>query len=98
MMVYIRPFGPVGDTVNTVGAGVVALTRSGIGTQTVRVVNSGTDTAFINFGTSGVAASAATSMPVLSGTVETFLFPIGVTHAAVAGATGTIYFTTGESA
>lgn len=99
MMMYIRPFGQVGVTVNTVGAGVVALTRSGVGTQSVRVVNSGTDTAFLEFGKdAGVVANVASSMPVLAGTVETFLLPNDITHIAVAGATGTIYFTTGESA
>lgn len=99
MMMYIRPFGQIGDTVNITGPGVVAVTRSGMGTQTIRIVNSGTDTAFLEFGKDAtVTASPATGMPMLGNTIETFLLPHDITHIAVAGATGVIYFTTGESA
>ncbi len=99
MMMYIRPFGQVGKTVSVTGAGVVAVTRSGVGTQTVRIVNAGTDIAFLEFGkNASVVADVGSSMPMLGGTIETFLLPNDITHIAVAGATGTIYFTTGESA
>lgn len=99
MMMYIRPFGQVGPTVNITGPGVVAVTRPRIGTQTVRIVNAGTDIAFLEFGKdSSVVANPATGMPLLGGTIETFLLPNDITHIAVAGASGTLYFTTGESA
>lgn len=104
-MVYVRPFGQVGNTVNvavtTAGSDRVAVTRSGIGTQSVRIVNVGAQTIFLNFGKDAtVTASATTGMPMLGGTVETFLLPNDITHiAAVAAATGsTMYVTTGESA
>lgn len=100
---YIRPFGPVGNTVNLAVTGTtdrVAVTRSGIGTQSIRVLNIGTQTVFINIGSSTVTAALATSMPVFPGTVETFLLKNDQTHvAAIASAAGsTIYITTGESA
>lgn len=100
---YIRPFGPVGDTVNlavTATTGSVALTRSGVGTQSIRVLNTGTQTVFINVGASAVTAVLATSMPIFPGTVETFLLKNDQTHvAAIAASTGsTLYITTGESA
>lgn len=104
MMQSIRPFGWVGATVNTAVTGTsanVAITRSGIGTQTIRVANIGTVTIFIEMGTSsGITATTAASMPVLANTVETFLLPNNITHlAAIAsGAGSTMYVTTGESA
>lgn len=104
-MIYVRPFGQVGNTVNvavtTAGTSRVAVTRPGVGTQTVRIVNSGTETIFLTFGKDAtVTSSTATGMPMLAGTIETFLLPNDITHiAAVAAATGnTMYVTTGESA
>lgn len=103
MNVYIRPFNQKGSTVNLAVAGTsssVAVTRSGVGTQSVRIVNSGAQTVFLNFGVSTVAATLAAGMPMLPNTVESFLLLNDVTHiAAIAAATGsTIYITTGESA
>lgn len=104
-MIYVRPFGQVGNTVNaavtTAGTSRVAVTRPGVGTQTVRIVNSGANTIFVQFGKDAtVTASAATGMPMLPNTVETFLLPNDITHiAAASAATGnTMYVTTGESA
>lgn len=104
-MVYIRPFGQVGNTVNTAvstaGTSRVAVTRPNMGTQTVRIVNSGTETIFLQFGKDNtVTASTTTGMPMLGNTVETFLLPNDITHiAAVAASAGnTMYVTTGESA
>lgn len=103
-MQSIRPFGWTGVTVNTAVTGTsanVAVTRPGIGTQTVRIVNVGTNTIFIEMGTSsGITATTTTSMPMLANTVETFLLPNNITHIAAisSGAGSTMYVTTGESA
>lgn len=102
-MMYIRPFGQKGNTVNAAVTGTsaaLAITRPSIGTQSVRIVNSGTQVIFVEFGVSTVAAVAATSMPILANTVETFVLANEVTHiAAIASTTGsTMYVTTGESA
>lgn len=100
---YIRPFGPVGNTVNlavTGTTGSIAVTRGGFGTQSIRVFNTGTQTVFIKIGDSSVTAVLTTSMPIFAGSVETFLIKADQTHVAAiaAGAGSTIYITTGESA
>ena len=92
-----------GDTVHlSVGTTTsnVAATRSGMGTQSIRIVNSGTNVIFINIGTSTVTAAVATGMPILPYSVETFMLGKDDTHvAAICSATGnTLYITTGESA
>ena len=104
MTTQIRAWKPfkVNATVNTavtgsnqtlaLGAGV------GLGTVAVRVANIGTQTIFIDFGTSNTVAATATSIPMLANTVEVFTIPNDVTHIAfVAGTTGsTVYVTVGE--
>lgn len=99
-MIYVRPFGQVGVTVSDAdGSGVVAVTRAGMGTQSVRIVNSGSAIVYVEFGKSAsVTANAATSMPMLGGTVETFLLPNDITHIAFTGGDGPVFVTTGESA
>lgn len=94
-MIYVRPFSPVGETVSTTG-GDVTLSRSGFGTQSVRVVNDGEATAMVTL--KGVGGYEGPAIPVLGGSVETFLLPHRVETATVTGADGTVYFTTGESA
>jgi hypothetical protein len=103
MHVYVRPFEVKSNTANlavTTASQTVALNRAGIGTQSIRVVNIGTQTVFISIGGSGVTASLTTSMPILANTVETLTIQNeDTTVAAIASATGsTIYVTTGESA
>lgn len=104
MMVSIRPFSQKGSTVNlavTASTGNVAITRPGVGTQTVRILASGNDPVFLNFGTSSaVTATLAAGMPMLGNTIETFLLPNDITHIAAisTGTATTIYITTGESA
>lgn len=101
MMIYVRPFSPVGETVSGT-TGQIALSRAGIGTQSVRVLNDGTDTITFKLiqlkGTTEVYSSP--DIPILGGSVETFLLPNKVTHAEIVTnvGTGTLYFTTGESA
>lgn len=94
MMVYIRPFSPVGETKST-SNGVVSLDRSGMGTQSVRVFNDGTTTAMVQF--LGGPTYTGPIIPIAAGTAETFLFPQRIMTASVSDADGTVYFTTGES-
>lgn len=102
-MKYLRPFGQVGVTVNgDAAASTVAVTRSGMGTQSVRVVfvptAGATTPVFLEFGKSAaVTASATTSMPVVPNVPQVFLLPNDITHIAAAGGVGTVYYTTGES-
>jgi len=101
MIVNLRAFTPVGDTVNVavgVATASVAVTRPSIGTQAVRLFNSGTNVIYVSFGTSGVAATVAISIPMLPNSIEIFGLPNGVTHvAAISGIAGnTLYITTGE--
>lgn len=67
----------------------------------VRVMNDGTATAWINFGDVTVTAAVATSMPVGPGVTEVLSFPnltaaTFYVAAIAAGATGKIYFTPGS--
>lgn len=94
-MIYVRPFSPVGETVSGT-AGVVNLDRTGFGTQSVRVVNDGEATATVQF--LGSPNYVGPKVPILGGSVETFLLPHRVSMANIEGADGTVYFTTGESA
>lgn len=69
-----------------------------VGEQQVRVMNDGTATVWINFGTSTVTAALATSMPVGPGVTEvlTIRGASAINVAAIAaGSTGKIYFTPG---
>lgn len=95
-----RPQG-VNNTVNlavTAASQLLAIPNTAQGTRSVRVVNSGTQTVFLDFVTTTGTAVATTSMPVLANTVEVFTFGNDVTHiTAIAAATGsTIYITPGE--
>lgn len=98
----VRPFCPSPKTVNiavSASSQAVKLTDTD-GVNQVRVANDGSATVWIAFGQSGVSASASTSMPIASGSVEVLTLPIGngapVYAAAIAaGATGTVYFTVG---
>jgi hypothetical protein len=103
MHVYVRPFQVKGATVNvavTAASQALAITRPGVGTQSVRIANIGTQTIFIVFGISTATATVAAGMPMLANTAETFTIENEVTTVAViAGNTGsTMYVTTGESA
>jgi hypothetical protein len=101
--VLITPFAPTGaSTVNiAVGAAstnvqVTAATSLG---ANLRLVNSGSQVVFVEFGTTNaIAATVAASMPILPNTVEVFNFggPV-VFVAAIASAAGsTLYITVGS--
>lgn len=101
---YIRPFQPKGVTVNLAVTGSsqpIQITRSGVGTQSVRIHNIGNQTVFLNFGIDNtVTVTATNGFPILANTYETFTFEHDFNYiAAIAATTGsTIYITTGESA
>lgn len=104
MMTYIRPFGQMQGqkTVNiTVGTAStnVAVPAPNIGVRSVRIVNAGTNTTFIEFGADNtVVATLASSMPLLANSMEIFLLPNDITYiAAIGGAAGNlVYITVGE--
>ena len=63
-----------------------------------RVVNIGTQTVFLAYGTAGTTpvATVSTCIAMVAGSVEVFTFPQNVVLAAIAGNTGsTIYVTPG---
>jgi len=73
------------------------------GPLSVRVMNNGTATVWINFGDATVTASLTTGVPVGAGVIEVFTFDNtgqGAIYAAsiAAGSTGKIYFTPGRGA
>lgn len=95
-----RPQG-VNNTVNlavTATSQLLAIPNTAHGTRSLRIVNSGSQTVFVDFVTTTGTAVATTSMPLLAGTVELFTFGNDITHvSAIAAATGsTIYITPGE--
>lgn len=70
------------------------------GAQRVRIYNAGTATVWVRFGCAGVTATAANDIPEPAGAVETITANTSTcpTNVAViaAGATGSVYFTTGS--
>jgi hypothetical protein len=109
MNVYVFPFEPTaGSTVSispTASSAVKTLLNN-IKTpqpqgrdRAIRVFNSGTLTAFVEFGTAtSVVATTSNSMPVPAGAVEVFS-GVSVSHiACLATGTGSgaVYFTAGE--
>lgn len=92
------PFATSGTTSNISVAATTASVSLGNPDQ-VRVMNNGTATVWIKFGASGVTATV-NDMPLASGATEVFTLPAlsGVAFAAViaAGATGIVYFSSGN--
>ena len=72
-------------------------TNSGGATHELRIVNTGTVVVFVAFGDGTVTADAATGMPILPNTVESFQLSASQTHIAgiCASGTATLYATTG---
>lgn len=68
--------------------------------DSVRIMNNGTATVWVDFGDGTVTAALATGVPVGPGVTEVLKFPAGGARLYVAviaaGATGSIYFTPGE--
>lgn len=96
----VNPFTPGNPSTSytaSVTSGNVAL-PSGSGYQVV-VSNAGAVVTFINFGTSAVGATAATSMALLPGVVMSLTIPDSATNthmaAVSASSTAVIYLTRG---
>lgn len=87
----VIPFGPIAaGTVNVTGAASSARVSLGAASKfQVRLYNSGSVTAFIEFGDSTVAAAVATGFPLPAGQVEVFTIPQSTTHMAAITSTGT---------
>lgn len=103
MSLQKRAFRPQGvnKTVNiavTATSQLLAIPNTAHGTRSLRIVNSGSQTIFLDFVTTTGTSVATTSMPMLAGTIEIFTFANDITHVAViAAATGsTMYITPGE--
>jgi hypothetical protein len=97
MAFAFQPRGGAASTVSiavTASAQAVGLPVLAAESCTVRLVNAGTQTVFIAF--TGTAV-AATSMPMLANTVEVFSMPNGSALSVIAAATGsTLYATVGD--
>lgn len=99
-----RAFRPLGKnrTVNlltTAAAQGLSIPDSPLGVRALRIVNSGTDTTFIELvDATGPAATITTSMPMLPNTVEVFTSANDITTLSIIGAAGgnTVYVTYGE--
>lgn len=96
----MRPFSALANTANinvSSSSQNVLVTANG-GISEVRVMNDGTATVWIAFGTtSAVVATLAASIPVPAGAIEVLSVADGPIYAAAiaAGSTGKIYFTAG---
>lgn len=99
----VRAFSPRSKTanINVAAASDRVFLTNRNGATTVRVVNDGTATAWINWGDVTVTATTTTGLPVGPGVHEVMtLAPAEngdlYVAAIAAGATGKIYFTVGE--
>lgn len=95
-----KPFRPfAGNTVNlSVSASSQRVEIDNC--DSIRIMNNGTATVWVDFGDGTVTAALASGMPVGPGVTEVVAFPAGGARLYVAviaaGATGSIYFTPGE--
>jgi len=106
MMTLIRPFGPTpgSSTANiavTASNQTISVPISGIGFQSIRAVNLGTRTIFIEFGkdnSTTPTAATSTSIPMLPNSAEVFILPPDCsTLAVISDGTGnTLYLTVGQ--
>lgn len=92
-----KGFAPRGDTAHITVAATTASVALKAGGPQQRVMNNGSATAWIVFGSSTIEADGSTSMPIAPGAIEVLTPPPAATHVAAiaAGATGLIYFTPG---
>lgn len=91
-------FKPVpGTTVSLAATTVSASAQINPGkfSRHLRIVNTGSVTAFVEFGESGVAATTS-AIPILAGSVEIFSVPDQYVAAITASGTAQMYFTPGE--
>jgi hypothetical protein len=97
----MKPFLPGGATVNidvSSSTGAVQIAAGDNSIFQVRVMNNGTATAWIAFGTATLSATTTAGIPIGPGVTEVFSVsanPVWVA-AIAAGSTGKIYFTPGS--
>jgi hypothetical protein len=96
----MTPFRPAANQTVSINVGSssanVQVTASS-GLQQVRIMNNGTATVWIRFGTDNTVTATTSNMPVGPGTTEVLSHQGPLWVAAIAaGATGLIYFTPGE--
>jgi|GEM_PF-3868611 len=100
----VRSFSPAKDNtvnINVSGSSQRVLVAKRNSPISVRIMNNGTATAWINGGDATVTATTTTGVPVGPGVHEVLTFSPGkdgklYIAAIAAGATGRIYFTEGE--
>ncbi len=95
-----------GQTVNVSFSGsassaqVALASRASNGSDTIRVFNALTVTAYVKFGTSSsVAATTSADMPIPTGSVEAFSLPPGITNVAAipdSSTSGKVFFSIGK--
>ena len=93
-----KTFAPSGvDTVQLAATAASASVSLDPNASVVRVVNTGPNIAYLQFGGTGVAATTA-KMPIVVGAVELFTKGMQPKVAAICdtGNTATLFFTTGE--
>lgn len=98
----LQPFAPkAAGTVSRACTGTTARVQVDAGTtvkaQHWRIYNAGPNTAFVEFGGSGIEAAAATGMPIPAGAIEIFSpnqqgYIAGI---CASGETATLYITPG---
>lgn len=97
----MRAFTPLNSATQKISATQtntgIAFSVPGGAADCVRIYNAGPNTVFVNL-TQGVAADAATDMPVAPTTVELFNKGLSTTFNAICatGETATVYVTPGE--
>lgn len=76
----------------------VALGVGGSGYRQIEIMNNGTATVWIAFGSSAITTALTTGKPIGPAVDMVVTIPAGVTHVAAiaAGATGKIYFSPGS--
>lgn len=99
----ISVFRPIGDTASLAAATTSARVARVIGgfandPGNIRIANTGSVVAFVEFGDSTITSTATAGMPILPNTVEVFEIRQNETHVAAITASGstTLYLTTGE--
>jgi hypothetical protein len=96
----IDPFEPkVGATVNIdVSSSSQSVSFGAAPIDQVRVMNNGTATVWIAFGSGSATATTTAGIPIGPGAAEVFTTPSNADYAAAiaAGSTGKIYFTPGS--
>src|ERR1700744_3690823 len=101
-MATVNPFNPSVAGTKTVAATASntsqALNPGDANVSNLRIANAGPNTAFVTWGVGAQTASATTSVPIMSGTVEVFNKGNADTVAAICASTqtATVFFSPGE--